>query len=97
MIRDEEQKAQELEQEIALMQSKGQLGLQNGPPLQQRAQIEDLFIPQRGHAIPHATAFQGVNYLDERSPLTPHLQVTPWPANFRAGTYPKYNGSTDPA
>jgi hypothetical protein len=21
----------------------------------------------------------------------------PWPANFRAGTYPKYNGSTDPA
>jgi hypothetical protein len=23
--------------------------------------------------------------------------VTPWPANFRAGTYPKYNGSTDPA
>jgi hypothetical protein len=97
MIRDEEQKAQQLEQEIALMQSEGQLGLQNGPPLQQRAQIEDLFIPQRGHAIPHATAFQGVNYLDERSPLAPHLQVTPWPANFRAGTYPKYNGSTDPA
>ncbi len=25
----------------------------------------------------------------------PHLQVSPWPANFRAGTYPKYNGSTD--
>jgi hypothetical protein len=93
MIRDEEQKAQELEQEIALMQSEGQLG----PPLQQRAQIEDLFIPQRGHTIPHATAFQGVNYLDERSPLAPHLQVTPWPANFRAGTYPKYNDSTDPA
>jgi hypothetical protein len=23
--------------------------------------------------------------------------VSPWPANFRAGTYPKYNGSTDPA
>jgi hypothetical protein len=97
MIRDEEQKAHELEQEITLMQSEGQLGLQHGPPLQQRAQIEDLFIPQRGHTIPHATAFQGVNYLDERSPLAPHLQVTPWPANFRAGTYPKYNGSTDPA
>jgi hypothetical protein len=96
MIHDEEQKAQELEQEIALMQSEGQLGLQHGPPLQ-RAQIEDLLIPQRGHTIPHATAFQGVNYLDERSPLAPHLQVTPWPANFRAGTYPKYNGSTDPA
>jgi hypothetical protein len=97
MIRDEEQKAQELEQEIALMQREGQLGLQHGPPLQQHAQIEDLVIPQCGHAIPHAAAFQGVNYLDERSPLAPHLQVSPWPANFRAGTYPKYNGSTDPA
>jgi hypothetical protein len=97
MICDEEQKAQELEQEIALMQREGQLGLQHGPPLQQHAQIEDLFIPHCGHAIPHVTAFQGVNYLDERSPLAPHLQVSPWPANFRAGTYPKYNGSTDPA
>jgi hypothetical protein len=97
MIRDEEQRAQELEQEIALMQCEGQLGLQHDPPLQQRAQLEDLFIPQRGHAIPHATAFQGINYLDERSPLAPHLQVSPWPANFRAGTYPKYNGSNDPA
>jgi hypothetical protein len=97
MIRDEEQRAQELEQEIALMQREGQLGLQHGPPLQQRAQIEDLFIPQRGHAIPHTATFQGVNYLDERSPLAPHLQVSPWPANFRAGTYPKYNGSTNPA
>jgi hypothetical protein len=96
MIRDEEQKAQELEQEIALMQREGQLGLQHGPPLKQHAQIEDLFIPQREHAIPHAAAFQGVNYLDERSPLAPHLQVSPWPANFRAGTYPKYNGCTDP-
>jgi hypothetical protein len=97
MIRDEEKKAQELEQEIALMQREGHLGLQHGPPLQQRAQVEDLYFPQCGHAIPHAAAFQGVNYLDERSPLAPHLQVTPWPTNFRAGTYPKYNGSTDPA
>jgi hypothetical protein len=97
MIRDEEQKAQELEQEIALMQREGHLDLQHGPPLQQRAQVEDLYFPQRGHAIPHAVAFQGVNYLDKRSPLAPHLQVSPWPANFRAGTYPKYNGNTDPA
>jgi hypothetical protein len=97
MIRDEEQKAQELEQEITLMQSEGQLGLQQGPPLQQRAPFEDLFIPQCGPVIPHAAAFQGVNYLDERSPLAPHLHVSPWPANFRAGTYPKYNGSTNPA
>jgi hypothetical protein len=97
MIRNEEQRAQELEQEIALMQREGQLDLQHDPPLQQRAPIGDLFIPQRGPAIPHATTFQGVNYLDKRSPLAPHLQVSPWPANFRAGTYPKYNGSTDPA
>jgi hypothetical protein len=86
MIRDEEPRAQELEQEIVLMQREGQLGLQHGPPLQQRVSFEDLFIPQRGIVIPHATAFQGVNYLDERSPLAPHLQVSPWPANFRAGT-----------
>jgi hypothetical protein len=95
IIRDEEQRAQELEQEIALMQREGQHDLQHGPPLQQRAPIEDLFIPQRGPVIPHAAAFQGVNYLDERSPLALQLQVSPWPANFRAGTYPKYNGSTD--
>jgi hypothetical protein len=25
------------------------------------------------------------------------LQASPWPANFRVVTYPKYNGSTDPA
>jgi hypothetical protein len=97
MIRDEEQRARELEQEIALMQSEGQHDLQHGPPLQQRAPARDLFIPQRGPFIPHAAAFQGINYLDERSPLAPQLQVSPWPANFRAGSYPKYNGSTDPA
>jgi hypothetical protein len=73
MIRDEEQKAQELEQEIALMQREGHLGLQHGPPLQQRTQVEDLHFPQRDHAIPHAAASHGVNYLDERSPLAPHL------------------------
>jgi hypothetical protein len=89
-------RAQELEQEIALMQREGQHDLQHGPPLQQRAPIGDLFIPQRRPVIPHAASFQGVNYLDERSPLAPHLQVSPWPANFRAGAYPKYNGSTDP-
>jgi hypothetical protein len=43
------------------------------------------------------TTFQGLNYLDERSPLAPQLQASPWPNNFRAGTYPKYNGSTNPA
>jgi hypothetical protein len=77
MIRDEEQKAQELEQEITLMQREGHFGLQQGPPLQQRAQVEDLHFPYCDRAIPHAAPFQGVNYLDERSPLAPHLQVTP--------------------
>jgi hypothetical protein len=97
MIWDEEQRAQELEQEIALMQREGQHDLQHGPPLQQHAPVGDLFVPQRGPFIPHAAAFQGINYLDERSPLAPQLQVSPWTTNFRAGTYPKYNGSIDPA
>jgi hypothetical protein len=112
MIHDEEQKAQDLEREIALMQREGHLGLQHGPPLQQRAQLEDMReghlglqhgapLQQRAQQedprFPHVAPFQGVNYLDERSPLAPHLQVTPWLANFRAGTYPKYNGSTHPA
>jgi DNA-binding transcriptional MerR regulator len=78
MIRDEEQRALELEQEIALMQREGQHDLQHGPPLQQHAPIGDLFIPQRGPFIQHAAAFQGVNYLDERSPLAPQLQVSPY-------------------
>jgi hypothetical protein len=97
IIRDEEQRAQELEQEIALMQHEGQHDLQHDPPLQQRAPVGDIFIPQRGPFILHAAAFQGVNYLDEWSPLAPQLQVSPWPANFRAGTYPKYNDNTNPA
>jgi hypothetical protein len=97
MIRDEEQRAQELEQEIALMQREGQHDLLHDPPLQQRAPVGDLFIPQRGPFVPHDAAFQGINYLDERSPLASQQQVSPWPANFRAGTYPKYNGNTDPA
>jgi hypothetical protein len=45
MIRDEEQRAWELEQEIALMQSEGRHDLQHGSPLQQRAPVGDLFIP----------------------------------------------------
>jgi hypothetical protein len=59
--------------------------------------VGDLFVPQRGPFIPHGAAFQGINYLDERSPLALQLQVSPWPANFRAGTYPKYNGIIDRA
>jgi hypothetical protein len=93
IIQDEEQRARDLEQEIALMQGEGQYNLQRGPlaplaPLQQRVQAKDPFISQRGLFIPPVVAFQGINYLDERSPLAPQLQASPWPTNFRAGTYP---------
>jgi hypothetical protein len=47
----------------------GHLGLQHGPPLQHRAQLEDPRFPQRDHTFQHVAPFQGVNYLDERSPL----------------------------
>ena len=96
MIQDEEQRAWELEQEIMLMQGEGQYNLQRGPlaplaPLQQYIQAGDRFIPQRDPFIPLATSFLGINYLDER---------TPWLCNSKhcpGSTYPKYNGSTDPA
>ena len=65
MIRDKEQRARELEQEIALMQSEGQHDLQHGLPLKQRVPAGDIFIPQRGPFIPHVVAFQGINYIDE--------------------------------
>jgi hypothetical protein len=35
--------------------------------------------------------------MNEALSLSPHLQASPWPNNFRAGTYPMYNDSTDPA
>jgi hypothetical protein len=86
MILDEEQKARELEQEIAEMQ--------NENPHQQQPAVaanQNFRLPAFAPA-----AFQGLNYLDERSPLAPQLQASPWPLNYRASTYPKYNGSTDP-
>jgi hypothetical protein len=69
MIQDEEQRARELEQEIALMQAEGQYNLQRRPlaqpaPLQQYIQAEDPFLPQRGPFVPLVTAFQRINYLD---------------------------------
>ena len=84
------------------MQGEGLYNLQRGPlaplvPLQQHTQAGDPFHSQCGPFIPLAAAFQGINYLNERSPLALQLQASPWPANFRAGVYPKYNGSTDPA
>jgi hypothetical protein len=78
MIQDEEQRARELEQEIALMQGEGQYNPQRGPPtppaaLQQYVEAGDPCIPQRGPLIHPVTAFQGINYLDERRPLAPQL------------------------
>jgi hypothetical protein len=80
MILDEEQKAKELQQIVDM-------------------EGEDPHHPQQNplHTPVLASAtFQRLNYLDERSPLAPQLQASPWPKNFRAGTYPKYNDSIDP-
>ena len=81
MILDEEQKARELEQEIADIQSEGPYNLQRGPLMalvafQQNIQGEGPYHPQRGILTPSA-AFQGINYLNERSPLAPQLQASP--------------------
>jgi hypothetical protein len=88
MIRDEEQKARELGQEIALMQNRGQHDLQHVPPLQQRAPARDLFIPQRGPFISHAAAFQGINYLDERSPWLRNSKCHRGPPTSEQGPTP---------
>jgi hypothetical protein len=56
MILDEEQKARELEQQIADMQGEGSHHMQQNPP--------HILVITR-------TTFQGINYLDERSPLAP--------------------------
>jgi hypothetical protein len=82
MILDEEQKARELEQQIADKQGEGRHQMQQNSP----------YIPATT-----PTTFQGINYLDEQSPLALQLQASPWPSSFIAGTYPKYNGSTDPS
>jgi hypothetical protein len=39
------------------------------------------------------SAFQGLNYL----PLSAHHEATPWPHDYRASAYAKYNGSIDPS
>lgn len=68
----EEEKASALEQDIAEMQYKV-------PPRQQP--IEAAFNPnnlcfQRPTSM--QIAFQGLNYLNERNPLSAQLQATPW-------------------
>jgi hypothetical protein len=59
MIRDEEQRTQELEQEIALMQREGQHDLQHGLPLQQHTPIGDysfLSADPSSHTPQHSKA-----------------------------------------
>jgi hypothetical protein len=34
---------------------------------------------------------------DPKSPLTCHLQLTPWPTHYRAAPLPKYHGNADPS
>jgi hypothetical protein len=89
MILEEEQKARELEQQIIEMQGED-------PCHQQQAPVLNL-NPRHPQIPAFAPAtFQGLNYLDEQSPLAPQLQVSPWPQNYRACTYPKYKDSTNP-
>jgi hypothetical protein len=69
MILDEEQKAKELEQQIAEMQGED--------PIHQRQDPGHRFrMPVRAPAT-----FHGLNYLDERSPLAPQFQASSWPQN----------------
>jgi hypothetical protein len=79
MIRDEEQKAQDLEQEIALMQREGHLGLQHGPPLQQRAQLEDIREGHLGlqHGPPCSSTHKWKTYTSPARPRLPTRRAIP--------------------
>jgi hypothetical protein len=67
---------------------------------QKARELEQQIVEMQGEdPVPyhHEPAnFQGLNYLDERGPLAPQFQASPWPQNIRAGTYLKYNGNADP-
>jgi hypothetical protein len=81
MILEEEQKARELEHQIAEMQGEDLCHHQPAVALNQ-----NLHHP---HVLAFApAAFQGPNYLEERSPLAPELQASSWLQNYRACTYP---------
>jgi hypothetical protein len=83
MIRDEEQKAQDLEQEIAMMQREGHLSLQHGPPLQQHTQLEDI---REGHlGLQHGPPLQQrVQMEDLHFPQRDH--AFPHAAPFKGST-----------
>ena len=78
MIRDEEQKAQELEREIALMQREGHPGLQHEAPLQQRAQLEDTreghFGLQHGPPLQHRAQPEDPRF-PQRDFTFPHIII----------------------
>jgi hypothetical protein len=70
MILEEEQKSRELEQQIAEIQGKDPYHQQHAPAFN--------INPRLPHMPAFAlAAFQGLNYLDERSPLAPQLQASP--------------------
>jgi hypothetical protein len=89
LIMDEEEKARALEQEIAEMQ-------REELPHQQSVGTANQNIYHFHQPSTAQVAFQGLNYLDKQSPMSPQLQASPWPQNYKAGTYPKYNGSIGP-
>jgi hypothetical protein len=37
-----------------------------------------------------------VNTIDPKSPLAEHLQLAPWPLDYRAAPPPKYHDNTNP-
>jgi hypothetical protein len=82
MILDEEQKTQELEQEITLIQGEGPYNLQRAPlaapgGLPAKHTRRRPIPPAARPHHPPAAAFQGINYLDERSLLALQLQASP--------------------
>jgi hypothetical protein len=99
MIQDEEQRAQELEQEIALMQGEGQYNLQRGPPHRQRLSSNtfESETHSNSNAAPsfHQLPFSRGSTISTSEALSSQLQASPRPTNFRAGTYPKYNSNTN--
>jgi hypothetical protein len=79
MIQHEEQRARELEQEIALMQGEGPYNLQHGPShhqwLSSKTHRPETHSTHCAAPSPSTATFQGINYLDERSPLALQLQA----------------------
>jgi hypothetical protein len=59
------------------------------PPHQQQAGATNQNIYLLHRPAIAQVYFEGLNYLDDQSPLSPQLKASLWPQNYRAGTYPK--------